>query len=169
MSISVVVLAAVGCSSDEPKQEFSVPKALCGISVPTDALSDLLPASGTHLSVEHTGSLDAGSTVCAVKVDADTVLDVSGERIETGDSARNVLRSRLSIQQQKSADNSSIAYTDHAAASLIKCGGAHVQEGDISTLIKILKPARPGESAMKKLIQGYTDSLKEQAPCKSKS
>ncbi|WP_307820058.1 hypothetical protein [Streptomyces sp. MC1] len=139
------------------------------MSVPADALSRLLPASGQHITVDRKGSLDDGSGVCAVKVDADTVLEVSGERIDAGDSARNILRSRLSVQDQKSAENDSIAYADHAAVSLIKCRGADTQEEDISTLIKVLKPARPDESAMNKLIQGYTRSLKGQEPCKARS
>ncbi|MET8562029.1 hypothetical protein ABZV75_16090 [Streptomyces flaveolus] len=163
-------MTAVGCSSEESKREFTVPKSLCGVSVPADALSRLLPASGKHITADQSGSLDDGSGVCAVKVDADTVLEVSGERIDAGDSARNILRSRLSVHQdQKSAENNSIAYADHAAVSLIRCRGADIQEEDISTLIKVLKPARPDESAMKKLIQGYTRSLKGQEPCKARS
>ncbi|MEU6510637.1 hypothetical protein [Streptomyces sp. NPDC046942] len=167
MSLCVVVLTAVGCSSEKPKQEFTVPKALCGVSVPDDALSRLLPASGKRLALERNGSLDDGSEVCILTVDGDTVLDVSGERITAGDSAQNILRSRLSIQDQKSADSNSIAYADNAAVSLIKCRGTNVEEEDISILIKVLKPARPDESAMEELIQGYTASLKEKRPCKA--
>lgn len=139
------------------------------MSVPADALSRLLPASGERITVDQSGSLDDGSVVCAVKVDADTVLEVSGERIDAGDSARSILRSRLSVQDQKSAEKNSLAYVDRAAVSLIRCRGTDTQEEDISTLIKVLKPARPDESAMRKLIRGYTRSLKEQEPCRAGS
>ncbi|MET8803943.1 hypothetical protein [Streptomyces sp. NPDC004546] len=139
------------------------------MSVPSKALSQLLPSSGKRLAVERTGSLDEGSGLCTVKVDGATVLEVSGERIDSGDSARNILRSRLSIQDPKSAENNAIAYADHAAASLIKCRGTDVEEEDISTLIKTLKPAHADEPAMKQLIQGYTNSLKAQSPCKERS
>ncbi|MFI9252862.1 hypothetical protein [Streptomyces sp. NPDC053069] len=169
VSLLVAALTAAGCSSDAPRQDFTVPKALCGISVPTDALSQLLPASGKQLAAERTGSLDEGSALCTVKVDGATVLEVSGERIDAGDSARNILRSRLSIQDPKSSDTGSIAYADHAAASLIKCRGSEVEVEDVSTVIKTLKPARADEPAMKKLTQGYTNSLKAQNPCKKKS
>ncbi|WP_249399946.1 hypothetical protein [Streptomyces argyrophylli] len=168
MSLFAAVLTAAGCSSEKATREFTVPESLCGVSVPADALSQLLPASGKRLTVDRNGTLDDGSGLCAVKVDADTVLEVSGERIDAGDSARNILRSRLSIRDPKSAENNAIAYVDHAAVSLISCQGADTQEEDISTLIKVLEPARPDESAMKKLIRGYTDSLKAQHPCRAR-
>ncbi|MFF8951521.1 hypothetical protein ACF09I_22400 [Streptomyces sp. NPDC014940] len=166
--LCVAAVMVVGCTAQEPDRRFTVPKALCGVTVPTDALSQLLPASGERLTVEHDGSLDDGSAVCGVRVDEDTVLQVSGERINAGDSARHILRSRLMIQEQKSIEGNSIAYADQAAVSLIKCRGADVQE-DISTFVKVLKPGRPKELAMKMLIQGYTASLKRQQPCERAS
>ncbi|MFE5401603.1 hypothetical protein ACFQ9Z_09380 [Streptomyces sp. NPDC056580] len=162
--LCVAAVTVVGCTAQEPDHRFIVPKALCGVTVPTDALSQLLPASGERLTVEHTGSLDDGSAVCGVEVDEATVLQVSGERIDPGDSARHILRSRLMMQPEKSAQDGSIAYAESAAVSLIKCRGAHAEE-DISTLIKVLEPGRPDEPAMKDLILGYTASLKGQRPC----
>jgi hypothetical protein len=162
----VATVAAAGCSSDEPKREFTVPKALCGVSLPTDALSRLLPSSGKHLATDKVESSSNGDGVCNVTVDGDKVLVLDRERIDVGDSARNILLSRLSIQQQKSAEGGTIAYADWAAVSLVKCRGAGVEKEDISTLVKVLKPARPNESAMKSLISGYTAALNKQGPCK---
>ncbi|MEW2255897.1 hypothetical protein [Streptomyces sp. NPDC047869] len=164
----IAAVTVVGCVSEAPEQGFAVPETLCGVSVPTHALARLLPESGERLTVERRGSLDDGSALCGVKVDEDTVLQVSGERIDAGDSARRILRSRLAVQEQKSAEGNTIAYADHAAVSLIKCTGADVQE-DVSTLVKVLKPARPNESAMKELIQGYTASLNKQQVCERAS
>ncbi|MEU2058125.1 hypothetical protein [Streptomyces bungoensis] len=169
MSLLIVATAAVGCSSHESERQFTVPKALCGQSVPAGPLSDLLPASGKRLAVRRTGDPDDGSALCEVTVDGDTVLDVSSERVDAGDSARNILRRRLSVQEQKSAEGGSIAYADHAAVSLIKCRGGKAEEEDISTLIKVLKPARPDETAMKKLVQGFTASVQAQHPCMAAS
>ncbi|MEU0254679.1 hypothetical protein ABZ299_19685 [Streptomyces sp. NPDC006184] len=39
----------------------------------------------------------------------------------------------------------------------------------ISTLVKVLKPARHDEAAMEKLVRGYTVPLKKQRPCKTAS
>jgi hypothetical protein len=97
------------------------------------------------------------------------VLVVSRERVDVGESARSILLSRLSISRQKSAEGGSVVYADRAAVSLVKCRGTGVEKEDISTLIKVLKPARQDESAMKDLITGYTASLKEQQPCKRAS
>ncbi|MFG2358130.1 hypothetical protein [Streptomyces sp. NPDC048521] len=169
VSLFVAAMAVAACSSDEPKQEFTVPKALCGISVPAKALSRLLPASGKRLSAEQVGGPDDGSVLCNVTVDGDMVLVVSRERVDVGESARSILLSRLSISRQKSAEGGSVVYADRAAVSLVKCRGTGVEKEDISTLIKVLKPARQDESAMKDLITDYTASLKEQQPCKRAS
>ncbi|WP_330460155.1 hypothetical protein OIB37_26760 [Streptomyces sp. NBC_00820] len=168
-SLVLAGLVAAGCSTNEPKREFKVPQALCGTPVPADALSRLLPESGKRLTAQHTGSLTDGSALCDVKVDGDTVLMISSERIDAGDSARHILQSRLSIQQQKSAEDGSIAYADRAAVSLVKCRGADVEKEDISTLVKLLDPARKNESAVKSMIDGYTTSLKDQHPCRPTS
>ncbi|MBX7550491.1 hypothetical protein ABZX95_11290 [Streptomyces sp. NPDC004232] len=167
ISLFVAALTAVGCSAEESKKDFTVPKALCGVSAPADAFSQLLPASGKRLTIEPTGSLEDGSAVCTVKVDGDMVLVVSGERIVAGDSARDILRRRLSVQDQKSAANRSIAYDDHAAVSLIKCRGTKVEQEDVSILIKVLKPGRPDETAMKQLTEGYTASFQIHNPCRA--
>ena len=166
VSLLVAAVAVAGCSSSGPKQEFTVPRSLCGVSVPTGALSRLLPTSGKELAAQQTNDLDDdGHALCVVKVDGVMVLAVSGERITVGDSARGILLDQLSVSQQKYAANGSIAYTDWAAVSLTKCRGADVEEEDISVLIKVLKPARHDESAMKELISGYTSSLEKQQPC----
>lgn len=164
LSAIVAAVAVVGCSSEEPKRDFKVPEALCGVSVPTDALSKLLPSSGKSLSVEKVESSSAGDGLCNVDVDDARVLVLDRERIDAGDSARNVLRSRLSIQQQKSAEGGTVAYADWAA-SMLQCRGSDVEKEDISILIKTVKPGRRDESAMKELISSYTAALKKQQPC----
>jgi len=168
VAAAVAVAVAAGCSADKPNREFTVPKALCGVSVPVDALSQLLPASGKKITTEAEGSTD-DVLLCKVSVDDVRVLTLSRERIVAGDSARHILFTQLRITQPKFTEGTSIAYVDHAAVSLLKCRGAGVEEEDISTLVKVLKPARPNESAMKSLISAYTATVKKQGPCKKTS
>ena len=168
VSFLVAATAAVGCSAEKPGREFTVPKSLCGVSVPVEALSQLLPAAGKHLTTAAEGSTD-DVLLCTVSVDDVEVLTLSRERIDAGDSARHILFTQLRITQPKFAEGSTIAYADHAAVSLLKCRGAGVEEEDISTLVKVLKPARPDESAMKSLISSYTATIKKQGPCKRNS
>ncbi|MGP4087045.1 hypothetical protein [Streptomyces sp. KR55] len=112
------------------------------------------------------GNLADGSVLCKVNVDGhDMILTLNSERIDTGDSARNILRSRLSIGQSKPAKGGGIAYSDGAAVSLVKCRGAGVVTEDISTLIRVLEPGREDETAMKNLISGYTTALEKSQPC----
>ncbi|MFJ5264641.1 hypothetical protein ACIQAC_29705 [Streptomyces sp. NPDC088387] len=169
-SLCAVALVATACSSDEPKQEFSVPKALCGVAVPADALSQLLPSSGKDLSVDDEGNQADGSVLCKVAVDDhEMVLTLTGERIETGGSARDILRSRASVADPKTADDGTIAYSAAAAVSVVKCGGAGVVAEDISTLVKVLEPGRQDEAAMRDLISGYTAALEKSEPCTRES
>ncbi|MEU3982293.1 hypothetical protein AB0F77_19685 [Streptomyces sp. NPDC026672] len=166
----ITAAAAVSCSSSEPKQKFTIPKTVCGVAAPSDAFSRLLPESGKKLTVDEHGTLADGNVTCGINVDKNNmVLVVNMERIGTDASARGVLVDRLSIWQQKSAENGTIAYVDHAAASLIKCRGAGIEEEDISTFIKVLNPGRPDESAMKDMISGYTAALKKKQPCTPES
>ncbi|WP_043683483.1 hypothetical protein [Streptomyces xylophagus] len=165
---AVVAVTAAGCSADKPSRDFTVPKALCGVSVPVDALSRLLPASGKTLTTQAEGSTD-GALLCTVDVDDVMVLALSRERIVAGDSARHILYTQLRVTQPKFTEGTSIAYVDDAAVSLLKCRAADVQKEDISTLIKVLKPARSDESAMKSLITDYTAKVKKQGPCKKRS
>lgn len=165
VSAFAVAAVAVGCSSGEAKREFAVPKSLCGVSVPTDALSRLLPASGKKLDVQREGNIDEGNELCELSVDDTPVLMVSRERIDTGDSAQHILISRARVSQQKTADNGAIAYADRTAVSMIKCRGAGIEVEDISTFIQVLKPARSDEAAMKTLITDYTTAYKRQHPC----
>ncbi|MGV9347605.1 hypothetical protein ACWDSD_22845 [Streptomyces spiralis] len=165
VSAFAVMTVAVGCSSGEATREFTIPKNLCGVSVPTDALSRLLPASGENLDVQQDGDIDEGNELCVLSVDDTQVLMVSRERINTGDSAEHVLIRRARVSQQKTADDGAIAYANRAAVSMIKCRGAGVEVEDISTFIKVLKPARSDETAMKDLITDYTATYKKQRPC----
>jgi hypothetical protein len=165
---AVAAVTATGCSAEKPSREFTVPKGLCGVSVPVDALSRLLPASGKTLTTEAEGSTD-DVLLCTVDVDDVMVLALSRERIVAGDSARHILYTQLRITEPKFTEGTSIAYADDAAVSLLKCRGAGVEKEDISTLIKVLKPARSDEAAMKSLITDYTARVKKQGPCKKTS
>ncbi|MFS4107042.1 hypothetical protein [Streptomyces sp. PD-S100-1] len=170
LAVLVGTTAVVGCSSEGPKRAFSVPKSLCGVSVSTEALSGLLPASGKKVAVEQVGEPTDGSILCNVEVDGTMVLVVDVERINPGDdSARHILTSRLHPPEQKTMDEDAIVYSDRGSASLTECRGAGVEKEDVSVFIKVLKPGRNDESAMKGLISSYTTSFRKQQPCRPAS
>ncbi|MFC4612287.1 hypothetical protein ACFO9E_31725 [Streptomyces maoxianensis] len=160
---TAIAVAAAGCS-DAPEREYTVPKSLCGITVPEESLSPLLPPGKNVTSEEDTPVPDA-ITTCKLTVDGDQVLSVERERREAGASARDIAVNQVSVQQPKSAANRAIAYADWAAVSVISCREEGNAEEDISTVIKVLKPGKPDESAMKDLITEYTSALKTQDAC----
>ncbi|MEU0443359.1 hypothetical protein ABZ202_27105 [Streptomyces sp. NPDC006186] len=162
---ALCLTAVAGCSSDEPKREFTVPEALCGVAVPADALGRLLPASGKELKVEQDGGYVEGTGLCAVWVDSDQVMLVSNERIPAQRSAYGVMFRRAHVSGHESDQDKDIVYTASVSLSLVKCRGTGVQEEDISTFIETFKPGRPDESAMKELMTGYKAALEKQQPC----
>ncbi|MFE0739139.1 hypothetical protein [Streptomyces sp. NPDC058855] len=164
LALTITVMA-VGCSSDEQGRDFTVPKALCGVSVPTTALSDLLPPVGKNISVSEGTATDDSGAGCEVKVDGSEVLSVERQRVEATRSAWNIASYDHGIGQVKSAANDSIAYVDRAAVSVVKCGESSNKDEAISTYIRTLKPGRQDESAMQSLISGYTTTFKKQNPC----
>jgi hypothetical protein len=165
-ALLVAALLAAGCSADGPKQEFTVPKALCGVPVSAEALSRLLPASGKRLTTEQDDGAAEGTGLCSVSVDDDKVLVVSTERITVGQSAASILKHRRRDIGQKSAEGGSIAYLGDAAVSLVDCRGAGIDEEDISIMIEAWEPGRRDAAAMKDLISGYTAALRKQQPCR---
>ncbi|MEU2875545.1 hypothetical protein [Streptomyces sp. NPDC007070] len=131
-------LVLSGCSADEPGREFAVPKVVCEVPVPADALSALLPASGRRIAVPEYAFNMAGEGLCKVSVDDQAVLMVDRERIDAGHSAYVVLRGRTNEWTQKSAEGGSMAYIDRAAVSLVKCRGTGVNTEDVSIFIQVL-------------------------------
>lgn len=157
----VVVAGAAGCSSDEAKREFSVPKELCGVSVPTEPLSRLLPATGKRLDVG-----EGASSACEVTVDRKTVLSVERQRVDAGRSAWNIASYDRRIGHAKTADDDTVAYVGRAAVSVVKCRTKGDEDKAVSTYLRTLEPGREDESAMKDLMSGYTDAFEKQQPCK---
>lgn len=162
---ATVIAVAAGCS-DDPKREYAVPKSLCGVAVPDKSLSPLMPP-GKNLTAEQDTPVPDAITTCKVTVDGDQVLSVERERREAGASACDIAVNQISVQQPKSAANRTIAYADWAAVSVISCREEGNAEEDISTVIKVLKPGKPDEAAMKELITEYTSALRTQDACAS--
>ncbi|MCK1821318.1 hypothetical protein MTQ10_17245 [Streptomyces sp. XM83C] len=167
---AALLLAApvlAGCSSDEPKREFTVPKALCGVAVPTDALDRVLPASGKKLSTEFEGP--GGAELCTVSVDGQTVLDIAIEHIPADHmSPAGVLTDRLRGFGGESAEDGTIAYRPYAAASVVKCRAADVQKEDITLFVQVTKPGREEASAMRDFMSGYRSAYEKKKPCQKR-
>jgi hypothetical protein len=159
--VAAVATAVVSCSSDEPKREFDVPKALCGVSVPAEALAALLPAAGEQIAVK-----EESRAGCAVTVDEDVVLRVERQRIDAGRSAWTIASYDHGIGHVKTADGDAVAYVARAAVSVVTCRTPGDEGRAVSTYIRTLKPGRQDEAAMKELISGYTDAFAQQQPCR---
>ncbi|MGV9347604.1 hypothetical protein ACWDSD_22840 [Streptomyces spiralis] len=167
VSLLAVVLASASasCSSNGQKKEYSVPNALCGVSVPTEPLSRLLPASGKHLSLEEATPVSDAITTCEVTVDGEMVLSVEKEVIDSGRSAWNIAAYDRRIGQAKTADGGTVAYLGRRAVSVVSCQEKDNKDEEISVYIRTLKPGREDEAAMKDLISAYTGTFQKQRPC----
>ncbi|MEU0033873.1 hypothetical protein [Streptomyces sp. NPDC006333] len=163
LSVVAMTIAVAGCS-EEQKPEYTLPKSLCGVPAPSQALSRLLPA-GKHLALDEATPVADAITTCKATVDGDLVLSLERESREAGASARDIAVNQLGVKQPMSAERNSVAYADWAAVSVVECRGGGTGDKDISVAVKVLKPGHRDESAMKELIVEYTSAFKKQQPC----
>ncbi|MEU3859887.1 hypothetical protein AB0F03_21385 [Streptomyces sp. NPDC028722] len=164
--LAVVALSAsAGCSSDDQKRDFAIPKELCGVAVQAGPLTRLLPASGKRLDVEKVAPSAESHATCDVTVDGNVVLTVEEEHIKSGRSAWIIASYDHGIGHVKSSDGGSIAYVGRAAVSVVPCTGKGIRKEAVSTYIRLLKPGRQDDSSMRQLIRAYTESLKKLQPC----
>ncbi|MGJ5899128.1 hypothetical protein DF268_36540 [Streptomyces sp. V2] len=164
MALGILVCVAVGisgCSSERQGRDFSVPKDLCGVSVPEKALGALLPSSGERVDVAEGASAGGSVETCEVSVDGDAVLSVERQRVDASRSAWNIASYDHRIGQVETADDETVAYAGRAAVSVVSCG----EEKAVSSYVRVLAPGRSGKKAMRELISGYTASLRGQDPC----
>ncbi|MFD8421837.1 hypothetical protein [Streptomyces sp. NPDC059466] len=167
LSVVAVMIVVAGCS-EEQKREYTLPKSLCGVPAPTQALSRLLPA-GKRLSLDEATPVADAITTCKATVDGALVLSLEREIREAGASARDIAVNQLGVKQPVSAERNSVAYADWAAVSVVECRGGGAADKDISVAVKVLKPGHRDESAMKELILEYTSAFKKQQPCRDAS
>lgn len=156
-----VALGASGCSSGQQGRDFSIPKDLCGVSVPEKALGTLLPSSGERVDVAESAPASDSVKTCEVSVDGDEVLSVERQRVDASRSAWNIASYDHRIGQAETADDETVAYAGRAAVSVVPCG----EEKAVSSYVRVLAPGRSDKEAMRELISGYTASLRGQDPC----
>ncbi|MFF7332961.1 hypothetical protein [Streptomyces sp. NPDC008150] len=163
-ALAALGLLAAGCS-DDPQRGFAVPEQLCGVAVPSEALSKLLPASGDELRTAGRAPGEAETGGCEVSVDGNTVLTLKRETAGAGRSAWNILSYDHGAGQAEKADGDKVAYTAGAAVSLVRCT-AEGRKGDaLGTYIVTVAPGRKDAAAMKDLASGYTAALEKLGAC----
>lgn len=113
---TAIAVTAAGCS-DDPKREYAVPKALCGVSVPEKSLSPLLPP-GKDLTTQEDTPVPDAITTCKLTVDGDQVLTIERERREAGASARDIAVNQISVKQPKTAANRTIVYAGYSTIAI---------------------------------------------------
>ncbi|KUN76008.1 hypothetical protein AQJ66_35270 [Streptomyces bungoensis] len=93
------------------------------------------------------------------------VLSVERERVSTGRSAWNIASYDHGIGHVKTGDRDAVAYADRAAVSVVPCARKGDRDEAVSTYVITVKSGREDESAMHRLISGYTAALRKQHPC----
>ncbi|MFF9201221.1 hypothetical protein ACF1AE_05240 [Streptomyces sp. NPDC014986] len=102
LTASAIVLTAVGvltgCSGPDAEKNYDVPESLCGISLPSDVTTELLPP-GDKIDVHEKNPVPSLKR-CQVNVDGEIALRVSQEWWEEGDTVLDVAQG---VPQVKSA------------------------------------------------------------------
>ncbi|WP_328501390.1 hypothetical protein OG828_14770 [Streptomyces sp. NBC_00457] len=128
LGVMAVVSAAAlvaSCSAGEETREYAVPDKVCGISVAPKLVQPLLPPGK---------SIDAGESLtgpddtqrCAVLIDDDTAVDITGQRYPDALGAKDIALNYLGVPAdelgQTNADDSVMAW-DSRIVGVTECTG----------------------------------------------
>ncbi|PAZ14871.1 hypothetical protein CLM62_16765 [Streptomyces sp. SA15] len=154
------LLPIAGCSSSD--KQYTVPESLCGIKVPQNALTSVLP-NGEELT-EHPES--SGSTKrCRIHVDGESVLSASTERWEDETTASDVAQSALGVDpQDQQSDGGRYIYSSTGAVGKVDCAKAEEAHEPLWASVRVTHDDTK-DTDMLKLIRAYAEAVSSSEEC----
>jgi hypothetical protein len=155
----------VGCSGPEERKEYSVPKALCGVAVDRQVVSELLPP-GKQIKVAEKHPVNR-RTECQVNVDGKAALIASQEWWEDSDSILDVAASVPQLESAKHTDDSN-TYIQSGTGAVMKaktCVSPDHPDHTLFTTVEVHADGVNNADAVKKLITGYTRDVEGSKTC----
>ncbi|MEU0955296.1 hypothetical protein ABZ353_23580 [Streptomyces niveus] len=118
-SSGVLSLALTGCGTPEPKKEYKIPNAFCGMRISPDLLEPTLPP-GKKLTIRFSEAV--GESSCSVVVDKKTALSITTGWREKGTTALKVAHDQIGVDlTEKISKDESYVYSSEGAVSKIDC------------------------------------------------
>jgi hypothetical protein len=160
----LVLGCLAGCSEADQKQEYRVPKSLCGISIDQGALSQLLPP-GRKISFEEKNPVPSRKR-CQLNVDQKAALMSSQEWWEEGTNIVEVAQGIPQLKSAKLTGDGNYLLTGSGAAKKAHCSSVEHPGRDLFVTVQAYADKVDDSVAMERMITAYTRSVENSAACR---
>ncbi|TXL84099.1 hypothetical protein [Streptomyces sp. IB2014 016-6] len=168
-SSGVMSLALAGCSNSEPKKEYKIPNAFCGMQISPDLVEPTLPP-GKKLTTRFSQAV--GESSCRVVVDKKTALHITTGWHEKGTTALKVAYGQIGVDlTEKISKDESYVYSDEGAVSKIACpnhSNKYRRENYELFTQFFLTDMKAKQSEVKALLFGLTKAIVASDECSPK-
>jgi hypothetical protein len=154
--------ALSGCSGDEAKREYAIPRTLCGIAIDSDDLTPFLP-TGKKITVQ--GTSGGGINRCKVIVDGKIVATTTQAWLEDGRTTAYFATGQALDTLNHSADGDRFRYSGNEAFGKTRNCVDTKYEQELYAAVQISGSKHHDADAMKRLIISYTSQVEQSAEC----
>ncbi len=160
-----LTLSACSGGGGEEEKNYTVPSALCGISLDSKLLDAFLPG-GDSISVKPS-SPNGGTKRCDVVVDGDIAVRQIQAWWSNGESASTVAAGYDKMDDGQVADDDRYLYSGTGAVgkTTASCKSSDHPDQTLYAVIQVFTPDRSDADAMKTLIAAYTKALEDSGAC----
>ncbi|MER5843494.1 hypothetical protein ABT099_25000 [Streptomyces prasinus] len=159
---AVGVLA--GCSGSDEGKNYAVPESLCGVSLDSGLIDELLP-SGNKIDVQEKNPGPSRKR-CQVNVDGKAALEVSQEWWQEGDTVVDVAQGVPQVKSAVLTDDSDFLLTGTGAVQQARCASSERPGRVLFTTAQVYADGVDDSEAMQKLITAYTRAVEGSAVCR---
>ncbi|MGW9496861.1 hypothetical protein ACWG5P_21135 [Streptomyces prasinus] len=159
---TVGVLA--GCSGSDEGKNYAVPKSLCGVSLESALIDELLP-SGNKVDVQEKNPGPSRKR-CQVIVDGKAALEVSQEWWPEGDTVVDVAQGVPQVKSAVLTDDSDFLLTGTGAVQQARCASSERPDHVLFITAQVYADGVDDSEAMQKLITAYTRAVEGSAVCR---
>lgn len=163
---AVTAAGLTGCGSEE-KQEYTVPNALCGISVPAEDLAPFLPA-GKKITVEERDPENeyGWMTGCLVAVDGEEILATTVEWKREGSSTGEFARGVSLEKTDHLSDDGHFLWSGRQGFGRTECTNPKGTQR-LFTAVRPHSSEHEDSDAMERIIKAYTKAVEKSDLCES--
>ncbi|MFE7839972.1 hypothetical protein ACFU53_29135 [Streptomyces sp. NPDC057474] len=159
----VFLVTLSGCTGDQEKREYSVPKSACGTSINAKALSAFLP-SGKGLTTKITTD-SRGILKCAVSVDGKLIVQTSQEWWNDM-SVFEFARGMTLDDPDQQTDNGRYTYSGYQAFGKVSsCQSSKHKDQVLYAAVQAVGSKHRDAAAMKQLITDYIEAIEDSDQC----
>ncbi|MEU0528634.1 hypothetical protein [Streptomyces niveus] len=169
-SSGVLGLTLAGCGTSEPRKEYKIPNAFCGIRISPDLLEPTLPP-GKKLTIRFNEAV--GESSCSVVVDKKTAVHITTGWRDKGTTALKVAHDQIGVDlSEKISKDESYVYSNEGAVSEIDCSNhsnKYRRENYQLFTQFFLTDMKAKQSEIKALLFGLTKAIGASDECTPKN